>query len=148
MNPTSPAPATLAPLWFRLFAAVYDLFPVLALWFVATTIALLARGGALDVHRWTDKLLVQALIVAFTGVYFVVSWRRGGQTIGMKPWRLRIVRADGGAIDANQALIRCAVAFVSLLALGIGFLWALFDPQKRTWHDIAAKTLMVRVAKA
>jgi len=137
-------PASLA---LRLLAALYDALPMLALWFVATMLALALTGGALDVQRLPDKLLVQALLLAVTGAYFIISWRRGGQTIGMRAWRLRVVSADGKPLDARQALVRFGVSLISLAAVGLGFFWALFDAQNRTWHDIAAGTLMVRLEK-
>lgn len=136
-----------AHLALRLLAAVYDALPLVALWFAATVLALALTGGALDVRQPLHRLLVQALALAATAGYFIVSWRRGGQTIGMRPWRLRIVTTDGQAPTLRQATIRFAVAVLSLGAIGMGFLWALFDPQNRTWHDIAAGTLMVRLAK-
>lgn len=148
MNTSSTTAATPAPLWFRAFSGIYDLFPLLALWFFATVIALAVRGGDLDVHRLPDKLLEQALLLIFTGAYFVISWTRGGQTIGMKPWRLRVVCANGSPIDAKRATIRFLLALISLAVLGLGFLWALFDPQRRAWHDVAAGTLLVRLEKA
>jgi uncharacterized RDD family membrane protein YckC len=137
-------PANLA---LRLLAGLYDALPVLALWFVATLLALAVTGGTLDVHLLPHKLLVQALLLAFTATYFVISWRRGGQTIGMRAWRLRVVRSDGTALDTRQALVRFGVSLMSLAALGLGFFWALFDAQNRTWHDIAAGTVMVRLSK-
>ena len=140
--------ATLASLWLRLIAGVYDLLPLLGLWFLAGVLGQLVTAGTLDVlHSLRDKLLMQALLLAFSAAYFVLSWRRGGQTIGMKPWRLRVVRADGAAIDAKQALLRFAVALVSLLPLGAGFWWALVDRERRAWHDLAAGTRVVRLEK-
>jgi uncharacterized RDD family membrane protein YckC len=139
--------ATPANLGWRLLAATYDLLPVLALWFAAAVVALAFTGGALDVRRFADKALVQSLLLVFTAAYFVVSWTRGGQTIGMKPWRLRVVRSDGTSPDLGRALVRFAVALLSVAPAGLGFWWALFDAQHRTWHDIAAGTLMVRVEK-
>jgi uncharacterized RDD family membrane protein YckC len=137
-------PANLA---LRLLAGLYDALPVLALWFVATLLALAVTGGTLDVHRLPHKLLVQALLLAFTATYFVISWRRGGQTIGMRAWRLRVVRTDGRSLDTRQSLLRFGVSLLSLAAVGLGFWWALFDAQSRTWHDLAAGTLMVRLSK-
>lgn len=135
-------PANLA---LRLLAGLYDALPVLGLWFVATLLALALTGGALDVQRPVHKLIVQALLLGTTAAYFVISWRRGGQTIGMRAWRLRVVRGDGQALDTRQALVRFLVSIVSLAAAGLGFWWALFDAQNRTWHDLAAGTVMVRL---
>ena len=139
--------ATPASLWLRLLAAVYDLLPLLGLWFAAAVLALALTGGALDVHRFADKLLMQALTVGVTAAYFVVSWMRGGQTIGMKPWRLRVVRGDGTPPDLLHASLRFGVALLSLAPVGLGFWWALFDARGRSWHDIAAGTLVVQVEK-
>jgi uncharacterized RDD family membrane protein YckC len=148
MNSTIPsqagAPASLA---LRLLAALYDALPILALWFVATLLALALTGGALDVQRLPHKILVQVLVLAVTAAYFVISWRRGGQTIGMRAWRLRIVSSDGKPLGMRQALVRFGVSLLSLAAIGLGFFWALFDAQNRTWHDIAAGTVMVRLEK-
>jgi uncharacterized RDD family membrane protein YckC len=137
--------ATPASLWLRLLAAVYDVLPLLALWFVAAVLALALTGGALDVHRFADKALMQALAFGITAAYFIVSWIRGGQTIGMRPWRLRVVRGDGTPPDLAHAALRFAVALLSLAPAGLGFWWALFDAQGRSWHDIAAGTLVVRM---
>ena len=135
-----------AHLGWRLLAAIYDLLPLLALWFVAAVLALAVTGGRLDVQRPADRLFVQFLVLAFSAVYFAVSWSRGGQTIGMKPWRLRVVRSDGAPLSPRRALLRFVVALLSLAPLGAGFWWALFDPQKRAWHDIVAGTLVVRLS--
>jgi uncharacterized RDD family membrane protein YckC len=147
MNESSPAATSPASLWLRLFAGAYDLLPLIGLWFVAGVLALAVTGGALDPHRLAHKLLVQALVLALSAAYFVVSWTRGGQTIGMRAWRLRVVRADGSALGVWRALLRFFVALISLAALGLGFWWALFEGRRRTWHDMAAGTQMMRRTK-
>lgn len=145
---TTPTPAFPASLWLRLLAGIYDLLPLLGLWLAAAATAVLVTGGALDTHTLTGKLLVQALVLGVTALYFVISWTRGGQTIGMRAWRLRVVRADGGPLDLARALLRFPVALLSLLLLGAGFWWSLLDQQQRTWHDRAAGTIVVRLEKA
>lgn len=148
MNQSISAVATPAHLGLRLIAAVYDLLPLLALWFIATALALLATGGELDVHQLADKILEQGLVFTLTALYFVVSWVRGGQTVGMRPWHLRVVSADGTPISGARALLRYVVALVSLSACGLGFIWCLIDSERRTWHDIASRTLLVRMEKS
>jgi len=139
--------ATSASVWLRVLAGTYDALPLLGLWFFAGAIALSLSGGSLESHQQLRKLLTQALVLAFTATYFVVSWTRGGQTIGMRAWRLRVMRTDGTRVTWPRALLRFAVALVSLGALGAGFAWALLDAGKRTWHDIAADTRVVRLEK-
>ena len=145
MNDSVPATVAPARLHQRLFAALYDLLPLLGIWFVAGLLALLVTAGTLDPHLLAHKLIVQALVLLLSAAYFVLSWARGGQTIGMRAWRLRVVGADGAPLPAMRALLRFLVALISLVALGAGLWWALIDPQRRTWHDLAARSLMVRI---
>ncbi|TLY53519.1 MAG: RDD family protein [Gammaproteobacteria bacterium] len=136
-----------AHLALRLIAAVYDLLPLAALWFVAAALALALMGGTLNVHLLAHKLLVQALVFALSAAYFIISWTRGGATIGMRAWRLRVVAIDGSPVGPRRALLRFAVAIVSLGCCGLGFVWCLIDRERRAWHDLAAGTLLVRVEK-
>ena len=145
ISATNPArSAAPAHLGLRLFAALYDALPLLALWFLAAGLALLLTGGALDVRRLADKLFVQCLVLLVTAAYFIVSWLRGGQTVGMRPWRLRVVRNDGSPLDFRHAALRFGVATVSF---GLGLLWCLVDRDRRAWHDIAADSVVVRMEK-
>lgn len=141
--------STPASLWLRIAAGIYDLFPLVALWMLTAGAALLIVHGDVDPAHpslgWRFGL--QIALFAVTAAYFVISWARGGQTIGMRAWRLRVVDADGNALGWARAALRFVVACVSLLALGIGYLWCLFDPRKRGWHDLAARSVFVRLQK-
>ena len=136
-----------APLWRRLAAVLYDLFPLLALWFVTDALALWLSGGALAQPHppATLRLPLQAALLAVTAAYFVLSWWRGGQTLGARAWRVRVVAAQGGRPSLAAALLRFGVGWVSLLCLGLGFAWALIDDKGRTWHDRASGTRLMRV---
>ena len=92
---SEPISATPASLRLRLAAAAYDLLPLVGLWFVAAVLALAVTGGALDTHTLAGKFLVQGFALALSAAYFVVSWSRGGQTIGMRAWKLRVGEAGG-----------------------------------------------------
>ena len=147
MNDPSRPAAGPAHLGWRLLALVYDFFPVLALWMVTSGIFLLTRGGTPVTPGSPGSWVELFALWAVTGVYAVWSWRRGGQTLGMRPWRLKVVQADGSASSAPTLWLRYAVATLSLLAFGVGLLWAMFDAERRTWYDIAAGTLFVRLEK-
>lgn len=137
----------------RLLAMVYDLLPVLSLWFLLG--AVFAVGYTLSGHAPRENIqpfsLLQWLLWACcwlaTGGYATLSWRRGGQTLGLRPWRLRVVTADGSVPTWPALWRRYAVATVSLAAAGLGFWWAWFDRDRLTWHDRAAGTRMVHEPK-
>ena len=140
MNDATPSPAHLG---WRLAAAIYDFFPLLALWMLTGAASIAATGGTLDYHVWWYRLL----LLGVTGAYFVLSWRYGGQTIGMRAWRLRVVDRNGASPGWGAALLRFVVAQISLAALLIGFLWCLFERERRGWHDLASGTRVVRIPK-
>lgn len=140
-------PARPAALHWRLLAMVYDLLPVAALWFAVATLSYALHGfePVAPGSRAAWATFAAMLLAGFG--YFGVSWRRGGQTIGMRAWRLRLA-ADGAARPGWGALVvRYGVAAVSLAALGLGFLWSLHDGERRTWHDIASGTRVRREQK-
>lgn len=135
-----------APLWRRLAALVYDVFPLVGLWMVTALAYLFALGGRYDPARpeWGTRLGLQLALLAVTIAYFMISWARIGQTIGMRAWKLKLLREDGGKVGALPALARFFLALSSLAIAGIGFWWALFDARKRTLHDRVCGTVMVR----
>ena len=127
---------------WRLLALLYDLFPVAGLWFLVAAAFVAVHGDA--VTGGALGLLEFAALWTVTGVYAVASWRRGGQTLGMRPWRLRVVAADGAAAGVRPLLVRYLVGNVSLLLGGLGFWWAWVDRDALTWHDRASGTRIVR----
>lgn len=138
-----------ASLWLRAAAVLYDLFPLIALWMVTAGATLLVVRGDIDVAHppLAYAIALRGALLAVSAAYFVVSWGRGGQTIGMRAWRLRVVGADGQRLPWSRALLRFAVALVSLAVFGFGFIWCLFDRQRRGWHDIAAHSCVVRLQR-
>lgn len=145
---SSPEPAAL--LGWRLLALVYDLFPTLALWMLASaafTFGYYETGHAVRENIAPFSALQLALWLLcwlLTGAYAVLSWHRGGQTLGMRPWRLRVVAAGGGNASWRALLERYAVGTASLLLAGAGFWWAWIDRDRLTWHDRASATRLLR----
>jgi uncharacterized RDD family membrane protein YckC len=148
-GPEAATGATPAGLLRRLGAMLYDGLLVLALLMVATALLLPLTGGeAIALHRhpvleYGYRGLLLAVVVGFNGLF----WTRSGQTLGMASWRLRVEREDGGLLGWSDVLRRLAWAVVSLLPLGLGYLWVLFDPQSRAWHDRLSRTRVVVLPK-
>lgn len=131
-----------AHLGWRLLALVYDAVISIAFLFAVSALSLLLKPDHRPVEPGTPAaLMVFIALWAAIGAYAVVSWRRGGQTIGMKPWRLQVVSAEGTQASWRALMIRYGVASLSL---GTVLLWGLFDGQRRGLHDLAAGTLLVR----
>lgn len=138
---------------WRLLALVYDFFPALALWMLAS--AAFTLGFSLAGHPVRQNIapfsglqwLLWLVCWLLTGLYGVLSWWRGGQTLGMRPWRLHVVAADGGRVGLPALLLRYVVGSMSLLLAGAGFWWAWADRDRLTWHDRVSKTRMLRIPK-
>lgn len=137
--PTSDAPAEPAGLPRRLAAGVYDLFPLAALWMIAAALWIAPTGGR-AVAPGDPAFRAYLLVVAFA--YYAISWRFGGQTIGMRAWKIRIVSTR--TIGWPRLALRFAVALAGTALFGAGLWWSLLDPMKRMWHDLAAGTRVVR----
>jgi len=130
-----------APALRRRFAsALYDLLMLAALVLVATFPFLAIVGDA--TAGWRRHVL-QLWVLAVAGAYFTWFWTHGGQTLPMKTWRLRLVRADGAPVSAPRALHRYLLAVLGLLAVGLGFVWALVDRDRQFLHDRLAGTALI-----
>lgn len=82
-------------------------------------------------------------ILILLGVYFLWNWHRTGRTLPMQTWKIRLVSADGGKPTLKQLMVRYLAAWPSILLLGIGLAWALFDRDRQFLHDRLAGTRLV-----
>ena len=69
---------------------------------------------------------------------------RRGNTIGLKLVGARIVRENGDVSGFFHTFIRAFAAILSFIPLGLGYAWALWDPQRQTWHDKIMHTYVMR----
>ncbi len=129
-----------APLWRRLAALLYDSLLLLGLWFAAELVLtpLAHRAGVnpgVGFHR--------AYLFLLTFGFFGWFWTHGGQTLGLRAWRLQLRRSDGSGLDWPSAMRR----FVLMIPLGVSLLWCWADPLRRAWHDRLSGTRMVLLPK-
>ena len=140
-EPPSPALEP-APVWRRVAALCYDLLLVAALLFCFTLAVLAARlGAAVPPGSWWFPLCLLGVAMAF----FCGFWVRGGQTVGMRAWRIRVVRDDGRALGWPRAVARFAAGIAAALPAGLGLWLSVLDSRKRAWHDRWTGTRVVRV---
>jgi uncharacterized RDD family membrane protein YckC len=114
---------------------LYEALLLFALAFVATWVFQLAAGT--PVIAGSRLRLLQAFLLAVFAAYFLWCWLRGGQTLAMKTWRIRLV-----GVTPAKAVLRffCALVFVPT---GVSLLWALFDRERAFLHDRLAGTRLV-----
>ena len=90
---------------------------------------------------------LQSLIELIVSLgYFVYFWSAsgGGQTVGMRALKIKVVKTDGSQLDYGGAVLRYVGLLVSFIVVFIGVIWVAFDPNKQGWHDKIASTYVVR----
>ncbi len=147
---------------------IYEATLLFAVAFMATWLFQFAAGGAV-VQGW-QRTALQVYLAAVFAAYFLWCWLRGGQTLAMKAWGIRLVAPGRVRVPPRVALARLALAalfvgsfcaalvgafvhhnpwlaFVTLALSGVGLGWALFDRDRQFLHDRLAGTRLVLVDK-
>jgi uncharacterized RDD family membrane protein YckC len=96
-------------------------------------------GGELAFNKGTVPFYAAVpLLIAW--FYEMVCALGGGVTVGMHWTRLRLLNFDGRKPSTEECLLRVLGNAVSLAAIGLGHLWALFDEENLAWQDHISKT--------
>ena len=133
-------PATLnAGLPRRCAAMLYDSLLLAAVLFLVTLLLLPVVPGAVIEPGNIPYMLY---LVAVAWLYFAWQWTHGGQTLGMRAWRLRLRRMDGRDASLTDASLRFTCAFLSWLPAGAGFALAAFHPERLALHDRLSGTVL------
>ena len=155
VEPTGPAPGVeFAPHGPRLIAYILDALIVTALMVAtgAVFFVLLGATGGLDEGgprnpaAFTILAAVWlAVIVTIAFLYFPYFWQRSGQTPGMMPFRLWVVRdKDGQGFGWGTAFLRVLGMYVASSVFYLGFIWILIDKRHRGWQDLIAGTVVIK----
>lgn len=83
------------------------------------------------------------LLVLFAFGFYGWFWTHGGQTLGMRAWKLKLVQQDSQNISWLQAFFRFCYSIISWLPFGLGYLWMLIDKRNLAWHDRVSKTYII-----
>lgn len=155
-----------APIWRRLAALFYDGLLYLALLMAGLVLALpvvaafVAKDAQTPLHNYA---ILQAYAFVLGAGFFGFSWVRGGQTLGMRVWRLQVRRLDGTGLRWPIAVLR----FSAGAAIGVAALWlgkhfgpaaygaallnyvpSLISSRARALNDFAAGTEVVALPRA
>ncbi|RUO20018.1 hypothetical protein CWE08_08880 [Aliidiomarina iranensis] len=147
-------PVSRAGLGRRVLAIVYDSLVVAAVIMFAfamllALLGLLTKTGVVTLAEGEDHAallqgnpITTIYLIAVLLWFYVGFWVRGGQTLGMRTWRLRVRNTDNSRITKKQALIRALTAL-----FGFGNLWVLFGKEKLALQDRLAKCEVVVLSK-
>ncbi len=126
----------------RIATMLYDLlllFGVLVVGAAVYQIGFALITGAADISG-PARLPFQLYLLVLIAGYYLYFWTGGRETLGMRAWRTRLLRADGRELGAADALRRLALAALTLLPAGAGLLWVLFDREGLAWYDRLSRT--------
>lgn len=128
----------LTPGFFRRLAVmIYDSFLLLALWFLATALLLPLNGGQ---AFSSGQIFYPVYLLAVSFGFYGWFWTHGGQTLGLKAWKIKVLTFEQQPLSWKQAFIRFSCAVFSLLICGFGFFWIIWDKNSYAWHDYLSKT--------
>ncbi len=134
----------------RLGAMLYDSVLLLSILMLAVGLVTIPYQ-VITGHAYYEETLplnltrfyIFVIIVAF----YVYFWIRGGQTLGMRAWRFRVIGDDGAPLGLGGALQRFGWAMLSILPAGAGLWWSLFDRDGLAWHDRKSRSRLVMLEK-
>ena len=125
----------------RFASLIYEGLLLVPLLFLA---AYLFLALAHDARNGVAHTVFQIWLLAVCGCYFVYCWTKGGRTLAMRTWHLKLARADGMAIDWRAAWLRYVLAVPGLFLFGAGYWWAFVDRDGQFLHDRLAGTRVLR----
>lgn len=135
-----------AGFWIRVVAWIID---AIALGILASALAPAFGAGPVigvaDGRQFQIDYGANAIGGLIGLVYWVGLWSWKGQTLGMMPFGLWVVRVDSGErVDVVTGFLRYVGLIISFVVILLGVIWVAFDSRKQGWHDKLAKTLVVR----
>lgn len=137
-----------AGFWIRTAAVFIDTLVLMAItWPLLIAIygmAYFDRSSTDGVMGVPDALLSWGVPVVFT----IAFWLYRQATPGKMAVSIAVVDATtGNTLTLRQSIGRYFAYAISLLPLGLGFIWAAFDPKKQGWHDKLAGTVVVHAPR-
>jgi len=120
----------------RIAAFLYDCLLLIALYFVITAAVVPLNDGQ-AIQHWSYKLFL--ILVAF--VFFDWFWRHGGQTLGMRAWRIRLEGTNQPEITFKQSLHRFVIGFI---AFGFTLVFMFRSDLQQALHDKLSNTKIVK----
>lgn len=120
----------------------YDCLLLSAVLFFCTLILLpFTHGQAIA----SGNMPFDIYLYLITYFYFVWQWTHGGQTLGMKAWKIRLESLNTDPVTWQRASLRFFLACLSWIFVGAGFLWSLADRDHLAFHDKYSHTRLILI---
>lgn len=121
----------------RMMIMFYDAMLLVAVLFFAS-IPVAVAFQITPEHPLYPLYIIYIYLVGF--VFFGWCWTHGGQTLGLKTWKIRLIADSGEKISWRAALLRYLGSMLCWLSCGIGFIWCYTNKERLAWNDIISKT--------
>jgi len=133
--------AQLPGLGRRIASMAYESLLLLGVLSVTFMLPHLAMGLGFGIVLPGWALIGHVFVVL--GAYFIWCWHHGGQTLAMQTWKIRLSTPGGAQPSLARLALRYVLAWPSVIYLGAGVFWALFDRDRQFLHDRLAGTRLV-----
>jgi uncharacterized RDD family membrane protein YckC len=159
----SPARAAYAGFWRRTAAVLLDSWLYMAISLPLFLILGGAAGGSANeaelLRALEDGDILRLVLLSQTGgglvdsmiqqvlpmIAIIACWMKWGGTPGKLLMGCAVVdAASHRRLSFFQAVLRYIGYFISSLPLGLGFLWVAWHPRRQGFHDLIAKTVVLR----
>ncbi len=142
---TVPAHTVRASIGQRFAASLIDQLIVgLATGCVSSVFGFISSAGG---DPWWSEL-AGGVVLLIEAMYFIWPYSTGGQTIGKRAMKIKVISCDGSPLNWRKGLLRTMGYVLSSIPFGFGFLWALWDPDGQAGHDKIAATYVVPISFA
>ena len=125
----------------QIAAMIYDSLLIIAILFISTAIALIFNDG----KAFESSPIFSFYLVLIIFIFYSWFWKKSGQTLGMRVWKIRIISELGGNPSWAICFLRLTFALLSIACFGIGYWWRLFKPY--TWHDKLSQTRIISLSE-
>lgn len=128
------------PSLFRYLAImVYDTLLLLSVLLLASAVIVLINQGQ-AVEQGSLIFTLYLFLVSF--LFYGWFWTHGGQTLGMRSWKVKLHSTNTQNITWKQAFIRFITALISWFPAGLGFWWLYLTNDNKSWLDTASNTYL------
>ena len=128
----------------RIVIMFYDSILLIALLFFASLPVAVPLEITME-HPYYPLFILYIHLVSF--LFFGWCWTRGGQTLGSKTWKVKVVADSGNKVTWKHAFLRYIGSLLCWISLGVGFLWCYTNKERRAWNDIISKTRLSIVSE-